>query len=158
MVLHEGDEVLDGLQAGAFRAGAPAAQVLGCVAGVLVVEGLEVLAPPQGPGGRELGRGAHQLVEFTLLLRREVRVVLRPQPAGVLEFRASVDLLAAHRVDRLAELGGQVVAVKSHRRIRQVLADPGDERGAHVRAGVGDLLWVAPVVGQIGGEAGDGVG
>ena len=37
MVLHEGDEVLDGLQTGAFRAGAPAAQVLGCVAGVLVV-------------------------------------------------------------------------------------------------------------------------
>ena len=41
------DEVLDRLQAGAFRAGAPAAQVLGRMAGMLVVEGLEVLAPAQ---------------------------------------------------------------------------------------------------------------
>ena len=49
------DEVLDRLQAGAFRAGAPAAQVLGRMAGMLVVEGLEVLAPAQGSSGGELG-------------------------------------------------------------------------------------------------------
>jgi hypothetical protein len=55
VVFGQGDEVLDRLQAGAFRAGAPAAQVLGCIAGVLVIEGLEVLAPAQRPGGRELG-------------------------------------------------------------------------------------------------------
>jgi hypothetical protein len=36
---HERYEVFDGLEAGAFRAGAPASQVLGGVAGVLVVEG-----------------------------------------------------------------------------------------------------------------------
>ena len=73
VLFDEGDEVLDGLEAGAFRAVAPAAQVLGSVAGVLVVEGLEVLSPPQCPGGRELGRGPHQLVQLALLLGREVR-------------------------------------------------------------------------------------
>ena len=34
VLFDEGDEVLDGLEAGAFRAVAPAAQVLGSVAGV----------------------------------------------------------------------------------------------------------------------------
>ena len=76
VLFDEGDEVFDGLEAGAFRAVAPASQVLGRVAGVLVVEGLEVLAPAQGPGGRELGRGPHQLVELALLPGREVRPVL----------------------------------------------------------------------------------
>ena len=111
VLLDQGDELLDGLQAGAFRTGAPAAQVGGCVAGVLVVEGWEVLSPAPGPGGCQLGGGAHQLVELTLLLDREVRVVLEPQPAGVFELRASGELLAADGVDGLAELGGQVVTV-----------------------------------------------
>jgi hypothetical protein len=43
VLLHECCEVFDGLQAGAFRAVAPASQVLVRIAGVLVVEGLEVL-------------------------------------------------------------------------------------------------------------------
>ncbi len=41
MLLDQGDEIIDRLQAGAFGAVAPASQVLGGVAGVLVVEGLE---------------------------------------------------------------------------------------------------------------------
>ena len=36
--------------------------------------------------------------------------------------------------------------------VRQVLTDSGDERGAHVRVGVGDLLRVAAVFGQVSGE------
>ena len=91
MSFHEGYEVFDGLEAGAFRAVAPASEVGGGVAGVLVVEGLEVLAPAQCPGGRELGRRAHQPVQLALLLGREARVVLQPQPAGALEFGAGRD-------------------------------------------------------------------
>jgi hypothetical protein len=33
-----------------------------------------------------------------------------------------------------------------------MLTDPGDERRAHVRVGVGDLLRVAAVFGQVSGE------
>ncbi len=58
VLFDEGDEVFDGLEAGACRAGAPASQVLGGVAGVLVREGLEVLAPALGPGGGQLGASA----------------------------------------------------------------------------------------------------
>jgi hypothetical protein len=112
--LDQGDEVFDGLQAGAFGAGAPASQVLGGVAGVLVVEGLEVLSPAQCPGGGQLRGGAHQPVEVAALPRREVRPVLQSQPAGVFEFRAGGDLLAAYGVNRFAELGGQVAAVEGH--------------------------------------------
>jgi hypothetical protein len=46
--------VPDGLQVGSFGAGAPAPEVVGCVAGVLVVEGL---APAQGPGGGQWAEG-----------------------------------------------------------------------------------------------------
>ena len=38
-----------------------------------------------------------------------------------------------------------------------MLTDPRDERRTHVRAGVGDLLRVAVVLGQVSGEAGEGV-
>jgi hypothetical protein len=55
VVVDQGDELLDRLQPRAFRPVAPAPQVGGGVAGVLVVEGLEVLSPAPGPGGRELG-------------------------------------------------------------------------------------------------------
>ena len=59
VLLDQGDELLDRVQAGAFRAVAPAVQVLGGVAGVLVVEGLEVLASAQRSSGGQLGsRGA----------------------------------------------------------------------------------------------------
>ena len=53
-VLLDEDDVFDRLQAGAFRTVAPASQVLGCVAGVLVIEGLETLAPAQRSGGGQL--------------------------------------------------------------------------------------------------------
>lgn len=54
MLVDEGDDVFEWLQAGSFRAVAPASQALGCVAGMLVVEGLEVLASAPGSGGGQL--------------------------------------------------------------------------------------------------------
>jgi hypothetical protein len=74
--------------------------------GVLVVEGLKLLPPAPGPGGRQLGRGTHQPVQLILLLHREARVVLQPQLAGVGKLRGSPDLVPAHGVDGLAERGG----------------------------------------------------
>lgn len=58
-------------------------------------------------------------------------------------------LTSSRRTASMALLSwaGQVVAVEGHSRVRQVRSDAGDERGAHVGAGVGDLLRVAPVLG-----------
>ena len=117
VVFDQGDGVLDRLQAGAFRAVAPASQVLGSVAGVLVVEGLEILPPAQGPSGGQLGRGAHQVVQLCSLCRREVRPVLEPQPAGVRELRRSGGALSGCLVVRvsgaaLGQDGGGGAAVR----------------------------------------------
>jgi hypothetical protein len=55
-------------------------------------------------------------------------------------------------------LAGQVVTVEGHSRVRQMLGDSADERRTHVGAGVGDLLRVAPVLGEVSSEAGHGLG
>jgi hypothetical protein len=92
------------------------------------------------------------------LCHGEVRPVLQPQPAGVLELGAGGELGTADGVHRFAELGSQVVTVEGHLRVRQMLGDSADEGRTHVGAGVGNLLRVAAVGGQIGGEALDGLG
>jgi hypothetical protein len=71
----------------------------------------------------------------------------------VLELRAGGDLLATHGVDGLAELGGQVIAVEGHPRVRQMLGDSADERRTCAGTGVGDLLRITPVLDQVSGEA-----
>ncbi|MCA1606052.1 MAG: hypothetical protein LC775_11420 [Acidobacteria bacterium] len=48
---------LMGLQPAVFGAVASASQLVRRIAAVLVIEGLEVLSPPQGSGDGELGEG-----------------------------------------------------------------------------------------------------
>ena len=55
-------------------------------------------------------------MELGFLRHREVREVLQPQPAGVLELGAGGDLDSADRVDGFAEFGGAVGRKKSVKR------------------------------------------
>jgi hypothetical protein len=159
VLFDQGDEVCDGLQAGAFRAGAPASEVFGCGAGVLVVEGVGSPCASAGPGRWPAGlRGASAGgVRPVAGPRGSPSSSATPQRVWVSSGRV---VTSARRTVSMASLSvaGQGVTVEGHPRIRQVLADSADERGAPLGAGVGDRQRVTAVVGQVSGEASDGPG
>jgi hypothetical protein len=81
-------------------------------------------------------------VRSASLRRRQVRVVLEPEIAATLEFRAAFHFRASHLVDGLADQLHDVELVESDLGLGQVLGDASDVGTAHVDA---DLLDVAGV-------------
>src|SRR5664280_1641442 len=78
-----------------------------------------------------------------LLLCRQVWLVLQPDIPGLLEQWVVSLLNPADVVDRLRQQLHDGEAIERHLRIREVVADAGDEGVGHVRAGPCDQLGVA---------------